>query len=202
MKGNLLKMKGNLLKMKGNCSLVLVLLGCLVGCLLAWLFACLLSFALLAFFLACLLGSSKLVPWRLLDRSSRCSGTRDAVLGGCLRAPRGVRELETRSLEAAGELLEVFGSSKFGPWSLLESSLRCSGAPHDRLGGFRRASLGVWRFKEWSRRLHEHEMLYLPTFLRLPGGDNPPRLRVGSGGCPRKPRVRVSNVYIFRKKLL
>ena len=111
----------------------------LIACLLARLFACLLSFALLAFFLACLLGSSKFVPWRLLDSSSRCSGARDSVLGGCLRAPRGVRELETRSLEAAGELLGVFGSSKFGPWSLLESSWRCSGAPHDRLGGFRRA---------------------------------------------------------------
>ena len=112
----------------------------LIACLLARLFACLLSFALLAFFLACLLGSSKFVPWRLLDSSSRCSGARDSVLGGCLRAPRCVRELETRSLEAAGELLEVLGSSKFGPWSLLESSLRCSRAPHDRLGGFRRAS--------------------------------------------------------------
>ena len=40
-----------------------------------------------------------------------------------MRAPRAVRELETRSSEAAGELVEVFGSSKFGPWSLLESSL-------------------------------------------------------------------------------
>ena len=110
------------------------LLVCSFACLLAWLFACLLSFSLLAFFLACLLGSSKFVPWRLLDSSSRCSGARDSVLGGCLRAPRGVRELETRSLEAAGELLEVFGSSKFGPWSLLESSLRCSGAPQDRPG--------------------------------------------------------------------
>ena len=105
----------------------------LIACLLARLFACLLSFALLAFFLACLLGSSKFVPWRPLDSSSRCSGARDSVLGGCLRAPRGVRELETRSLEAAGELLGVFGSSKFGPSSLLESSWRCSGAPHDRL---------------------------------------------------------------------
>ena len=146
----------------------------LIACLLARLFACLLSFALLAFFLACLLRSSKFVPWRLLDSSSRCSGARDSVLGGCLRAPRCVRELETRSLEAAGELLEVLGSSKFGPWSLLESSLRCSRAPHDRLGGFRRASGGVWRFKEWSRRLHEHEMLYLSAFLSFPGGDNFP----------------------------
>ena len=57
--------------------------------------------------------------------------------------------------------LLAFGSSKFAPWSLLASSLRCSGAPHDRLGGFRRASCGVWWFKEWSRRLHEHEILYL-----------------------------------------
>ena len=32
-----------------------------------------------------------------------------------LGVPQGVRELETRFLEAAGELLEVFGSSKFGP---------------------------------------------------------------------------------------
>ena len=121
------------------CSLARLFV-CPFDCLLARLFVCLLSFTLLAFFLACLLGSSKFVPWRLLDSSSRCSGARDSVLGGCLRAPRGVRELETRSLEAAGELLEVFGSSKFDPWRLLESSLRCSGAPHDRLGGFRRAS--------------------------------------------------------------
>ena len=92
------------------CSLALLLICSFVGliaCLLARLFACLLAFfALLAFFLACLLGSSKFVPWRLLDSSSRCSGARDSVLGGCLRAPRGVRELETRSLEAAGELLD------------------------------------------------------------------------------------------------
>ena len=86
----------------------------LIACLLARLFACLLSFALLAFFLDCLLGSSKFVPWRLLDSSSRCSGARDSVLDSCLRAPRGVREPETRSLEATGELLEVFGSSNFG----------------------------------------------------------------------------------------
>ena len=26
-------------------------------------------------------------------------------------------------------------------------------------------------FKEWSRRLHEHEVLYLSMFLSLPGGD-------------------------------
>ena len=125
------------------CSLARLLvcsLARLIACLLARLFACLLSFALLAFFLACLPGSSKFVPWRLLDSSSRCLGARDSFLGDCLRAPRGVRDLETRSLEAAGELLEVFGDSKFGPWSLLESSLRCAGAPHDCLGGSRKAS--------------------------------------------------------------
>ena len=106
----------------------------LIACLLARLFACLLSFALLAFFLACLPGSSKFVPWRLLDSSSRCSGARDSFLGDCLRAPRGVRDLEIRFLEVAGELLEVFGSSKFGPWRLLESSSRCSGARNSVLG--------------------------------------------------------------------
>ena len=124
------------------CSLARLLVcsfACLIARLLVRLFARLLSFALLAFFLACLLGRSKFVPWRLLDRSSICSGARDLVLGACLRAPRCVRDFESRSLVAAGELLEVFGSSRFGPWSLLECSLTCSGAPHDRLGGSRRA---------------------------------------------------------------
>ena len=84
----------------------------LIACLLARLFACLLSFALLAFFLlACLLGSLKFVPCRLLDSSSRCSGARNSVLGGCLRAPRGVRELHMIVLEVPGELVEVFGGS-------------------------------------------------------------------------------------------
>ena len=81
----------------------------LITCLIDRLFACLISFDLLAFFLACLLGSSEFVPWRLLDSSSRCSGARDSVLGGCQGVPRGVRALEIQSLEAAGELLEVFG---------------------------------------------------------------------------------------------
>ena len=47
--------------------------------------------------------------------------------------------------------------------------------------------------------LHEHEMLCMSAFLKLPGSRDPPkagsgnapgRLRVGSGGCSQKPRER------------
>ena len=47
-------------------------------------------------------------------------------------------------------------------------------------------------------------MLYLPAFLASQEAISAPapapsQPQVGSGGCPRKPRVRVSNVYLFRR---
>ena len=82
-------------------------------------FACLLSY-----WLSRSLGGSKLVAWRLLGSFSVCSGVRISVLGGCWKVPPGVRDLDIRSLESVGEFLKISGSSQFGMWNLLESTLR------------------------------------------------------------------------------
>ena len=72
-------------------------------------------------------------------------------------------------LEGFGELLEVFGGSRSGQ----EGSMSTKCCTCQRFGV-------------------SQEAISSPS-------PAPERLQVGSGGCPRKPRVRVSNVYIFRK---
>ena len=82
----------------------------------------------------------------------------------------------------AWELVRVLGSLNFIPWRLLESSVKCSGAPHDCLRGSRIACEAVWGSRDRSRRPHDHEMLYPSLFWRLPGSHDFPG--TGSRSAP------------------
>ena len=82
-----------------------------------------------------------------------------------MRAPGDVREFHMIVLEALGELVEVFGGSRSGQEGPM--STKCCTC---------------------QRFLDSQETINSPGWI-------PGKLQVGSGGSPRKPRVRVFGIF-------
>ena len=90
-----------------------------------------------------------------------CLDARSLLQTGCLRASGDVRKLHMTVVEAFGKLVEVFGGSRIGP----EGSMSTKWCTCQRFGS--------------------------PQEAASSPGPAPEMLQFGSGGCSRKPRVRL-----------